>query len=369
MPLIHYFLFALAAVVFSHELQRWGLPKLNCWCCGWSILFGCTSLDQVKELASDAPAAALAVMTITALLRWVRETDQDRRSGWQSFLLVILLATATVSFRPAYLFLSAWVVVAGFLLLRFQGHSSSVALWRPFWLSLCTLVPIVAWMCWRWWAVADFSVLPFGGQNLAGVLVQVIPEERLVALPGEAGSLAREILLERKESFGDATNDAYMNWEGRWDDVTYRNVFPVLHRIYGEDSIAAHRRIQNFNRAAIFHNPQYYGLWLVKALRRGIWGIGANLLMHPLGLLATVAAVLLLFWLVAVGKNLPELRLSSQCQPLLIIALSYAAMKLCFVILTSPPIGRFADAAGILIPSCAIVVARWRGEGDFFRST
>jgi hypothetical protein len=91
--------------------------------------------------------------------------------------------------------------------------------------------------------------------------------------------------------------------------------------------------------------------------------------MHPLGLLATVAAVLLLFWLVAVGKNLPELRLSSQCQPLLIIALSYAAMKLCFVILTSPPIGRFADAAGILIPSCAIVVARWRGEGDFFRST
>ena len=45
---------------------------------------------------------------------------------------------------------------------------------------------------------------------------------------------------------------------------------------------------------------------------------------------------------------------------LAIVAITYLAMKLGFVILTSPPIGRFADAAAIFLPAwlAAVFVKR-----------
>jgi hypothetical protein len=51
---------------------------------------------------------------------------------------------------------------------------------------------------------------------------------------------------------------------------------------------------------------------------------------------------------------------SPPLRALSIVAWTYMITKLGFVILTSPPIGRFSDAAAIFIPAwLAVVFLRW----------
>ena len=303
MPLVHLFLMFISAACLSRELRHWEMPWMVRWSAAWSVGFGCTMTDQVGELATDAPAAAVGVLTITALLAWGRRSNKVVQ-----WLLVVLACTAAISLRPAYLFLPVWVGVAGWLLLRLQSFPLSIATMRAVCLTVCTTLPVVAWMLLRFFAVNDFGVIPFGGQNLTGVLIQIVSDDQLRALPGTSGQLATEIISERNQwvaqrGWFDGAEMEYMTWENRWHDATYHVVFPVFERRFPNDNVASHRAVQVFNRNIVLAYPDRYLVWLAKAARRAAWVIAADIVMHPIALLLIVLAITAVLLRTATGRG------------------------------------------------------------------
>jgi hypothetical protein len=64
-------------------------------------------------------------------------------------------------------------------------------------------------------------------------------------------------------------------------------------------------------------------------------------------------------WRAITGRKHAAPRVDLGLDALGVIAITYAASSLALVIATSPPIGRFADAAAIFIPAC---LAGWAIE-------
>jgi hypothetical protein len=136
--------------------------------------------------------------------------------------------------------------------------------------------------------------------------------------------------------------------------------------LHGDDTIASHRQIAIMNREIISAYPQRYGRWLLLAIRRACWGTAANIVMHPVFLFAILFAVLITFLRIlhllsprtgTLGSNQESLSASQAgIDVLFIVASTYFALHVALVILTSPPLGRFADAAAIFIPAW---IAAW----------
>ena len=148
----------------------------------------------------------------------------------------------------------------------------------------------------------------------------------------------------------------YMTWENRWHDATYHVVFPVFERRFPNDNVASHRAVQVFNRNIVLAYPDRYLVWLAKAARRAAWVIAADIVMHPIALLLIVLAIAAVLLRTATGRGLPDLVLPPGFHALLVVSLTYVVSKTAFVIITSPPIGRFSDAAAILLPACIVAV-------------
>ncbi|EMI53847.1 signal peptide protein [Rhodopirellula sallentina SM41] len=108
--------------------------------------------------------------------------------------------------------------------------------------------------------------------------------------------------------------------------------------------------------------PTRYVRWWLLAVRRGMWGSAANMVMHPLFLISIIAfAVFSIYQCVSPSVQPDDQNPSSRCdagyRALVLLAITYAAFKLGFVALTSPPIGRFSDAAFVFIPGILLCAA------------
>ena len=79
--------------------------------------------------------------------------------------------------------------------------------------------------------------------------------------------------------------------------------------------------------------------------------------MHPIFLTAMFCLVIWLVYTAAAGKPCGVFENGIAMRSLTIITLTYLMAKLGFVILTSPGIGRFSDAAAIFLPAWLAVVA------------
>lgn len=359
---------ATAVWALFRELSRWELPRRLALAIALPVGIGCTAMDNIHIVSSDALAASLGVLVVVCMLRWIRKGTTLLTMG-----AITLAATAAICVRPAYLFLIPWLFVAGSLLR--SSHPCTISRWQATLSGMQVSVPIATvvfcWMLFRFFAVGDFGILPFGHQNLGGILVQLVSDDELQSLP--SGSLAEKMgraITDERENFarnvGFAEGDegATMTIDNRWDDMTYFVVVPAAKRVAGNDPVAQHQAIATLNKAIIFDHPIRYAKWIVKAARRGAWAIAADIVMHPVFLVGIcVMLTLILFRAVTGGFASAPIADSAGIRAFTILALTYMVMKVGFVILTSPAIGRFSDAAAIFIPGwIAVVFLRlWQG--------
>jgi hypothetical protein len=277
--------------------------------------------------------------------------------------------------RPAYLFLIPWVAIAGPVLWTMArglergvstNRSAGRAIFWTIWPVMMIVIPLLMWVALRGRLVGDPSLLPFGHQNLAGLTIQWVSDEELLAAPGKSGELAAEIIRGRKRflesrppEYVRADPRATMTIESRWDDYTWHVVVPAADRLYPDDTIAAHHAIRDLNRDLLKRFPLRYFRWLLLGARRAAWGIAADLTMHPPFLAAGILMLIWSLWRAITGRKHAAPRVDLGLDALWVIAITYAALSLALVIATSPPIGRFADAAAIFIPAC---LAGWAIE-------
>lgn len=366
-PVTQILIHATAAWMLMRELRAWGTPAVSQWVAGMAVALGCTALDNESTISTDLLAASLGVMTAVSLLAWVRTNRQ-----WCPAVTTVTLSVAAISMRPAYLSLIPWIAVAGVLLWIYRYRTTpGIPLTRSLTLtcamSVCIALPVLTWSAVRGIVVDDFGFLPFGHQNLAGLTVQFVSEDELMKVAKESESLSREI-LQSKERYRQAgyqlpagDEGATMTIESRWDEYVWRIIQPAVDVIHPNDSIASHRAIATLNREIIAAYPFRYARWLLLAARRACWGTAANIVMQPVFLFAIGCAVAIKL-LQTLRVPWPKaLRLkatadsTSQNQSgldvLFIVAITYFVVQIGFVILTSPPLGRFADAAAIFIPA------------------
>ena len=367
------------------ELQRWGMSRVASIVVGITVGVGCTATDNIHTVSSDALAASLGVAAIVCVLRWARRGSSIETIAW-----TIAATTAAIFVRPAYLFLIPWLIVAATLLgfmtsqpktlgegsgqnqqTVFQGVKSAVLM------ALLASIPVVAWMSFRLVAVNDFGVLPFGHQNLAGILVQLLSDDELKSLDGEsmagesvAGEMGRKVVeiknqYEAEVGFEPGEPRATMTIDNRWDEMSYFVVVPAAFQIAGQDTVASHRAIATMNKSIVRSYPLRYAKWLLKSARRGAWATAADIVMHPLFLASIIGMIGLILYRSCRGGLSIEIETDDVAlRALTIVTFTYLFCKLGFVILTSPAIGRFSDAAAILVPGWigAVFVSWWTGS-------
>ena len=369
-PLVQWSLHLGASLGLANELSRWGTVPWRCWGVAAAIAIGCTATANAPIVATDAPAASLGVLTAMLLLRWARRGGCPLDGA-----AVALAALGAIAMRPAYLFLIPWVAIAGPVLWTMArglergvstNRSAGRAIFWTIWPVMMIVIPLLMWAALRGRLVGDPSLLPFGHQNLAGLTIQWVSDEELLAAPGKSGELAAEIIRGRKRflesrppEYVRADPRATMTIESRWDDYTWHVVVPAADRLYPDDTIAAHHAIRDLNRDLLKRFPLRYFRWLLLGARRAAWGIAADLTMHPPFLAAGILMLIWSLWRAITGRKHAAPRVDLGLDALGVIAITYAASSLALVIATSPPIGRFADAAAIFIPAC---LAGWAIE-------
>ncbi|QEF99938.1 hypothetical protein Mal15_40050 [Stieleria maiorica] len=382
-PLLQVLLHATASWSFTEALHRRGMPLRSAGAAGGCILVGCTAADHISTISTDAPAASLGVITASLLMNACRT-----RSATQTVACAIacaVVAIITIFVRPAYLFLVPWIAVTGWLLFdrgavvtadadADDGADATVAPSRLLGLKIACAVGIVVvgWMFIRKLVVSDFAIAPFGHQNLSAVLVQTVPAETLRNLPGESAELGRRVadeLTRRGFQLPDPSGGSLptLTIEQQWGQINYGIVWPLAREVDAKKDasnplapeVRVHRQIGTLNRAILSQSPTGYLRWLLLAVRRSVWGTAANIAMHPIFLPTVLLGLLWLLVKVVRQPAIGPIELPAGWNAFAIVAITYAVFSIGFVILTSPPLGRFADAGAIFLPGlvASVVVA------------
>ncbi|MFG0268014.1 MAG: hypothetical protein ACF8AM_23100 [Rhodopirellula sp. JB055] len=381
--ILHIALQAIAVGFLAVELSAWDFSRRTIAIAASVFAVGCTFWDHVNTIATDAPAMSLASMTGIGVLR-IWRTDLTLRSG----MLLGVMTTLVIALRPAYLFLIPWVMLS--VLVR-PNVIFSRRLIQAIAVGTVPVIALFAWCSFRWVTVDDFGVLPFGHQNMAAVTTQLLDAEELEALPGRLGELGKEIADRRIEmAAGDRVAadgldlrpiadaapraDSYTTIENRWDAMTYMIVIPAAEAVanrspmnsdlsLGMQRVEQHRMLAELDRTIVRSYPVRYLRWIALAVRRGVWGSVADMLMHPIFFVVTMGLA------VAACVASIRFRTTQTAEPfgeqsnnqaglaaLTWLALSYWLFKIAFVSLTGPPIGRFSDAAAVWLPVWIAVV-------------
>ncbi|MCC9601858.1 hypothetical protein LOC67_14955 [Stieleria sp. JC731] len=367
-PFLQLVLHTLASAFLGDELIARGLSVKSSMSVAITVLLGCTFNDNINTISTDAPAASMAVLVVAFLLRTYRSGTTSSAVGCIAAAILCIFA------RPAYLFLIPWIAVAGWLLhrgdrerdLKLPSHRFRGGL-----ISICVGAAVLCWMLTRLVFVNDFAILPFGHQNLSAVLAQLVTPDDMRSLSAEAEPRTAELLAEiasdlESRDFVLPTSELKtiptLTLETQWGQINYGVIWPAAKRVQAsipvestdvDARIQTHRLIGNFNRVILRSSPISYLKWIALAGRRAVWGSMANVAMHPLFLIGIVGVCGWLIWIAASGQSVGQFVISDGWYGFAMIAISYFAFKVGFIILTSPPIGRFADAAAILLPGLA----------------
>ncbi|MEL6107599.1 MAG: hypothetical protein AAFU85_16285 [Planctomycetota bacterium] len=362
-PTLQVLLHAFSAWFLGEELLERKMPEWSALGAGAAVLVGCTPTDHIHTISTDAPAASLGVVVVVLLLR---ATRLQHWSWWVACGTVTLL---TIFVRPAYLFLLVWLPVIGALLHRHDRGMSllrgnpKLRIWHASITAAAVLGALLVWMTARHLVVHDFGLVPFGHQNLSAVLVQTVPRSKLNRLRGHGGELAT-LVAEKMAATGFEMADersslATMQIESQWGRINYEIIIPTARELESaqESDIALavreHRRIAAMNSAILSSSPKGYFRWLMLAARRAVWGSAANIAMHPIFLSLIIAGSMALVVRVSSGTAMTPMVLPPGWSAFALVAVSYAFFKIGFVILSSPPLGRFADAGAIFLPALA----------------
>ena len=349
------FLFhGLVCFCFYVELINWRLGRLATSAATFALLVAGTVVDHGNTISTDSLAASSSVLCMVMLLRL------QRRGLYRATILwVVATATVAIAIRPAYLFLIPWLAIVTFAIsLRLQQRLSA-SLRLSMVVSLAAALPAIGWIVYRLIVIGHFGIAPFGQANLAAVLTQLVTPEERAALVDDDEQLRRlsNTIDEYTQSYPGRTFDfgnlTTTQINRQWDDMTYQVIVPAVREVADDTAAARDRMAGRLNVAVIRNYPQRYMRWLLLAVRQAAATIATDILLHPIYLLATLMFVSHLFWrsIVSVQTGAPHVKAAGRLgvDVLWICAVSYCGTKIMLVIMTSPPIGRFVDAAAILI--------------------
>ncbi|PAY17771.1 hypothetical protein CKO51_20275 [Rhodopirellula sp. SM50] len=365
-PLLHVLLHATASWILAEALIARGMPLRSATAAAICVLVGCTAADHISTVSTDAPAASLGVITAALMM------NASRTGSTPQAIACAVAAVLAIFVRPAYLFLIPWMAVAGWLMSHHrephEAAQTTQSASQPsrllgFKLAVSVAVVLVGWMFFRKLVVSDFGIAPFGHQNLSAILVQTVSPRTLRDLPGESGELGRAVAdeLERKGFQLPGPNGGSLptlTIEEQWGQINYGVVWPLARDQFAQrdavglvaPQVAVHRRIGDFNRAILSQSPGGYVRWLLLAVRRSVWGTAANLAMHPIFLAMILMGLLGLLFKATKQPTLGPIVVPGGWNAFAVVAISYAIFNVGFVILSSPPLGRFADAGAIFLP-------------------
>ena len=386
---------AIACTALLWELVAWRVRWLVVAGATVAVAFGCTNWNLSTTLTPDAIAMSTMVLAAVAVMRWWR-SGRKRDAIW-----VGAMSIAAIAMKPAYLFLLPWSVLIALVV---PGIVSGPGrrLIHAATMNLIPIVVLLGWVTFRYSASGDVGLLPFGHQNMAAVTTQLLSATELQSLPGGNGELGRRIANLRRDRHGVASDNgdmetirdpglamryddspidepitSFTTLETRWDKTIYEVVIPAS-RAMGGNVNRQHQRIGDLNRAIVRGYPMRYGRYVLLAIRRGLWGTAANIVMHPPFLLALVIAAVVCSWRVCRGAASCHSQTTLQLDitdrrrfidgitALGFVGVSLMLSNIAFVSLSSPPIGRFADAGAALVPAWLVACGlnRWLRRVD-----
>lgn len=340
-----------------------------------SLLVTNTLLRNVFIISSDGLASSFAIATIGALMATVAQPR--RLVGW---LLLGPLIFATYQIRPAYLFLVGLCPLLGVGLLALRqwlcvdGDHAGQALGR--WptgglLAGIALGPLLVFCLVRWALVGDFGLVSFSGYNFCGVVGQFLDRPTISCLPAEVQPVAaealrrREALAKEKSNFSGEVVTNYMMIENRFNDSTWTVFYPAADTIAGGDPVQTNRLLVRLAASVIRCRPTLYVIWLAKAWARGVYILASELVIHPLALVLLPLLPVIHFVTISRRRDAVGLCPRDMLLPLnalLLIAVVFSFVNLAFIIVSSPPLSRFMDAAGVFwLPwFCLVFASRWQ---------
>lgn len=377
-PWAQYAVHVLCVICWYFGARNWFPRASHAAIAAASLLVTHTLLRNVSTLATDSLASSFAIGAIGMLMAVVASPRKPFR-----WILLTALVFAAYQVRPAYLFLVPLcpVLGTGLLLLRrrLQPDRDPPPLVGPWrlggYLAGIALAPLLLFCLVRGAVVGDFGLVSFTGYNFCGVVGQFLDRSTVSCLPVEVQPVAEEALLRRIRlaeeipGFSGDVVTSYITIENRFDVNTALVFPPAARTVSGGDPVETNRLLVRLATGIIRCHPKLYALWLAKAWVRGIYIIVSELAIHPLVLVLLPLLLLIHFASLsrrkssdptAAGHGPRDMELPLNA--LLLVAILFAVFKLLFVIPTTPPLGRFMDAAGVFwLPwFCLVFVDRCR---------
>ena len=360
-PALHFVAHVAAVVLFMRALRAWKCPPTQAMVVASGLLWSSTLQRYQQCIAPDTLALSVAIGAVSFLLMLIR--SPSKRGLW---LMLGVCLFATYQMRPAYLFMLPLIPLLAVPLdwLARPASDFSRATTRQLTLRLLAvaMLPLLLFATLRWVVVGHFGLVSFGGYNAAGVMGQFLTDDMTEELPVEVQALAKNALRRRDalvtgSSLNAEVTTSYSMIESRFDTYTWQIYAPAARDQAPDDLLLTNSLLAKLARSIGFRKPRYYAIWLVKAGHRGTYTIFSELLFNQAVLLLLAAYVLIhlrIVWLRRTG-SLPASVVSGDhtdiTSMLLLIALAFSFSKLALVILTTPPLGRFMEAAGVFYPA------------------
>ncbi len=358
-PLMHFVVHVVAVISVYAALISWSYPPWMSAFIASGTLWSLTLMRCAKLLTPDCVAHSLGVIAVAMLMMLV---VRRRATCWIGLGLAVLIG---YQLRPAYLFLVPLIPLLGALLDWWRtpasgaGIRSSLAFSGR--LAATTFIPLLLFASYRFVLVGHFGLVAFGGYNATGVVSQFLQVEHVEQLPESVQELARRGLERRAELYADRgwsdqPTMSYRLIEDRFDANTWQIFVPVAREMWPDDRLEVNRRLARLAKSTALLRSKQYGIWLFKAGVRGVYLLFAELILNLF--VAILWPTLAVRYLVRVrrhaallsqGGELPA-RADFVSVPLL-IAVTYALCNVGFIIITTPPLGRFVDPAGVWFPA------------------
>jgi hypothetical protein len=350
-PYVQLWLHAAAVMALFVGLRRFGFAARSALVCASTLLYGAFVRQHVSAVLTDAPALAMAIMTVASIAAIAGG------AGTKAWIALTVSLTLAYQFRPAYLFLVPLAPVLGIALRWLRKRDTAPASWFQFGSGLClaAAVPLLVFCGLRFLVVGHFGLVSFGGYNVIGIAGQLLDAETIDQLPEQVRPLANTILEREQELPGWKQPPGYYDICDNYAAVVWEVSVPAAQSHFGNNDMLVNERLGELSREIILARPKAYVRWLLPAMKIGMTQVFEFSFLDWPGLVM-LAALIVCQFLKASGHRRGVLVRSADAayvfeyHATLLIAVTFALAKLTLVILVEPPFFRYMGPAAIFFP-------------------
>ena len=358
-PAAHFAVYSAAVVILFLGMGR-VTSSYSTACAGASILLYSRILHGYVDNVATETVAAAAGIAVCGFTLW-------RISGGGA-IANSCLALAVITgwlIRPAYLFLVPLAPALTWLLDPLRSDTITRSRWREMTLVLALSVgPVAGYSLLRYCVVGRLGVVSYGGYAQIGVCGQFLDEADLTRLPADLQPVARSALELLSSGtlptrrFDSEPRLHYLRMEERYDVTIWYQFVPAAEQWLGTDSLKVDATLRRLAAELIRLHPGRYAVWIAKATRQSVKKVLWDFADNPVTLALLIAGIPIVCQRKYVERvrSEPMACTASASRILLVVAVPYLVLNLMVVIPVCPPLGRFTDAAALLL---AVPLAVW----------